>query len=246
MKLLNILAFSLVYKSIFNISKKKNMDLLDTLILDNKRLKEDYPLITVGDFTTKFVPNQNRSLNIRRIADIVKLVLIKPGETFSLNGFVGKRTKKKGFLIAKMILNHRIVKTRGGGVSQFATTLFNSAFNAGLDITKYQFHSIYYDRYPYGLCATISWGGPDLRIRNNSSYPITIRSSSTNNSVRVEILAKKKIVEDLKTQQFTKKEGVCTNVTTVRTRYLSDDTILKDNFYALYRKEGFYCNGSSS
>jgi hypothetical protein len=114
MKLLNILAFSLVYKSIFNISKKKNVDLLDTLILDNKRLKEDYPLLTVGDFTTKFVPEENRSLNIRKIADIVRLVLIKPGETFSLNGFVGKRTKEKGFLVANQIHNYRLVKARGG------------------------------------------------------------------------------------------------------------------------------------
>ena len=161
-------------------------------------------LFIVGDFTTKFVPKENRSLNIIRIAEIVKFVLIKQGETFSLNNYVGERTKEKGFLVDNQIYNYKLTKVVGGGISQFATTLFNSAFNAGLDIQEYKFHSIYYDRYPYGLCATISWGGPDLKIRNNYSYPIIIRSSSTNNSVRVEIFAKK-IVKDLKIQQSEKK-----------------------------------------
>ena len=39
-------------------------------------------------------------------------------------------------------------------VSQFATTLFNAAFFAGLDFGEYQSHSLYIARYPYGREAT--------------------------------------------------------------------------------------------
>ena len=45
----------------------------------------------------------------------------------------------------------------GGGVSQFATTMFNAAFFAGLDIDEYQAHSEYFDRYPCGREATMGY-----------------------------------------------------------------------------------------
>ncbi len=49
----------------------------------------------------------------------------------------------------------------GGGVSQFATTLFNAAFFAGLDFGEYQSHSSStFSRYPYGREATMSLPAP--------------------------------------------------------------------------------------
>ena len=52
----------------------------------------------------------------------------------------------------------------GGGISQFATTLFNAAFFGGLDYDEYQSHSIYISRYPYGREATLSY--PEARPRD--------------------------------------------------------------------------------
>ena len=67
----------------------------------------------------------------------------------------------------------------GGGISQFATTLFNAAFFAGLDIPEYQSHSIYITRYPYGREATLSYPAPDLESGAGSSTPNEPRSSAS-------------------------------------------------------------------
>src|SRR5690606_41819913 len=70
-----------------------------------------------------------------------------------------------------------LVPTVGGGVSQFATTLFNAAFFAGFDFLDYQSHSIYFSRYPYGREATISWPAPDLKIQNTTDYRLEEHTS---------------------------------------------------------------------
>ena len=51
-------------------------------------------------------------------------------------------------------------------MSQFATTIFNAAFFAGLDFVEYQSHSLQFSRYPAGREATISWPEPDLVFEN--------------------------------------------------------------------------------
>ena len=75
-----------------------------------------------------------------------------------MNGHVGRRTTENGFVAAGAIRNGEHVSEVGGGVSQFATTLFNAAYFAGLDITTYQAHSEYFD-YPR-LAARPRWGSP--------------------------------------------------------------------------------------
>ena len=73
----------------------------------------------------------------------------------------------------------------GGGVSQFATTLFNAAFFAGYPFVDYQPHSFYIDRYPMGREATVSYPAPDLKFRNDTADPFVITTSYTDSSVTV-------------------------------------------------------------
>jgi vancomycin resistance protein YoaR len=95
--------------------------------------------------------------NIHRIADIVDGHVVRPGETFSLNGFVGRRDRARGFVPAPVILNGRFVDDVGGGVSQFATTLFNAVFFGGLQDLTHTPHIYYISRYPAGRGATVSF-----------------------------------------------------------------------------------------
>ena len=69
--------------------------------------------------------------NIQRIADIVRGVYLVPGETLSLNEYVGPRTVENGFFAAGAIRQGHLIEEVGGGVSQFATTIFNAAYFAG-------------------------------------------------------------------------------------------------------------------
>jgi len=201
----------------------------------------------VGEFTTNFKPGQTRVTNIDRIAEITRGALIESGDTFSINEFVGRRTRAMGFVSAGVISNGVFDSSVGGGISQYATTLFNAAFFAGLDFGEYQSHSIYISRYPYGREATMSFPHPDLQIINTTPYGILIWPTTTDRSITVSLYSTKWVVGE-QTGQSERREGTaCTRVTTERTRtWLDDGRTETDTVTARYRPVGVACNGSSS
>jgi vancomycin resistance protein YoaR len=139
----------------------------------------------VGEFTTYHPCCRPRVTNIHTIADIVEGAVVLPGETFSLNGFVGERDRGRGFVEAPMILDGHFVPAVGGGVSQFATTMFNAVFFGGFADVYHKPHSYYISRYPAGREATVSSPSPDLKWRNDSKYGVLITTSYTDKSVTV-------------------------------------------------------------
>ena len=82
-------------------------------------------------FTTYHDAGGARVTNIHRMADLVRGAVIAPGASFSINDYVGERTAEKGFVGAGAIRDGLHVDEIGGGVSQFATTMFNAAYFAG-------------------------------------------------------------------------------------------------------------------
>ncbi len=198
----------------------------------------------VGEFTTRHACCQGRVANIHRIADIVRGIYLLPGESVSLNEFVGRRTREKGFVAAGAIRSGHLEDEVGGGVSQFATTIFNAAFFAGLDIPVYQAHSLYFSRYPFGREATISHPAPDLVLHNVTDFPVLIWTSYTDTSITVEMYSTPNVVvEEL--GQRVGRWSRCTHVETDRQRTFLDGSMLVDTFEALYRPaEGLDCNGN--
>jgi hypothetical protein len=146
-------------------------------------------LEVVGQFTTRYPCCQPRVTNIKRAVEILDGQKIPPGATFSLNTALGRRTTARGFVPAPMISGGIMIDSVGGGISQVATTLFNAAFFAGLELVEHSPHSFYIDRYPMGREATISWGGPELIFRNDWSAPIRIDARATNTAVRFRLLS---------------------------------------------------------
>lgn len=201
----------------------------------------------VGEFTTPFRPGQQRVINIDRISEITRGALIAPGEQFSLNDFVGPRTREKGFVSAGVIAEGVFTNAVGGGISQFATTLFNAAFFAGLEFVDYQSHSIYISRYPYGREATVSYGEVDLVFENNTPYTLMLWPTTTPSSVTVRIYSTPWIIGE-QTAQYSRQQGIaCTRVTTTRTRtWLNDGHTETDTVFAVYRPEGVKCDGTPS
>ncbi len=201
----------------------------------------------VGQFTTRFAPNQPRVINISRIAELTQGAVIEPGETFSVNGYVGPRTVEDGFVPAGMIYEGVFVDSVGGGISQYATTLFNAAFFAGLDFGTYQSHSIYLERYPYGREATVSHPAPDLQIVNNTPHGVLIWPTVTEDSITVRLFSTRTAFAE-QTGQTSERHGlVCTNVFTERTRtYVEDERQEVDTVFARYHPEGELCDGTPS
>ena len=196
----------------------------------------------VSTFTTNHAAGQPRVRNIQLMADAVRGHVIKPGETFSVNKFVGERTREKGFVVDGVIQDGKFDESVGGGVSQFATTLFNAAFFAGLEFPEYQSHSLYISRYPYGREATLSFPRPDLQIKNPSPHPILIWPTYTRSSITVGLYSTKWAEAD-QTGQTEQSRGPCKLVRTERTiTYLADGSTKVDRVNALYRPaEGVNC-----
>jgi hypothetical protein len=81
----------------------------------------------------------------------------------------GRRTAARGFVADGAIVDGVLTDEVGGGVSQFATTLFNAAFFAGLPILEHKPHSFYISRYPAGRESTVYYGAIDVKVRNDTA-----------------------------------------------------------------------------
>ena len=200
----------------------------------------------VGTFTTKHACCQGRVTNIQLFAELMRGVVVEPGESLSLNGHVGRRTEEKGFVEGGFIEKGVLIDDIGGGVSQFATTIFNALIHAGMDIDEYQTHSLYLSRYPFGLDPTISFPKPDLRFTNPTPFGVLIWPTYTDTSITVEIYSTRNVVVTIGEPQEELRE-FCRRVRTDRIRVFSDGATETDTFHARYRpEEGRNCDGTRS
>ena len=129
----------------------------------------------VSTFTTNFTMSPSAT-NIRVIAEKVNGAVVKPGETFSLNTFTGPRGTAQGYIPANVIEHGQLAKAVGGGISQFATTMFNAVFFAGLQDIHHKTHSFYISRYPAGREATVFDGVIDLVWKNDTNTGIYVQT----------------------------------------------------------------------
>lgn len=196
-----------------------------------------------GRFTTYYTPDRPRVSNIHRIAHLIQGAVVYPGETFSVNEFVGERTEEKGFVDAGVIYDGVYSSDVGGGISQFITTLFTATFNAGMEFPEYQAHSIDIQRYREGVDATISWPKPDFKFRNPNPYAVLLWPTVTEGSVTVSVYSTA-YAEVEWTGRYDTPQRFCTKRTTERSRTYSDGTVLRDSVAALYQpREGINCEG---
>ena len=141
----------------------------------------------VGSFTTGGYSGASGT-NIAIVARTVNGAIVNPGETFSLNGFTGPRGTAQGYVESGIILNGRADTAVGGGISQFATTLYNAAYFAGMTDVAHTPHSYYISRYPAGREATVYEGAIDLQFRNDSPYPVRIATNVGGGQLTVSLM----------------------------------------------------------
>ncbi|MEI8084158.1 MAG: VanW family protein, partial [Actinomycetes bacterium] len=174
----------------------------------------------ISTFTTTYDgSNASRTNNIHTLGDALDGILVAPGETFSFNGSVGERTAAKGYQEANAIVNGKLVPQLGGGICQVGTTLFNAAFFAGVPIVERSNHSFYISHYPKGRDATVSWGGPDLKWKNDTKNYILISVSYTNDSITISFYGTSP------GYQVTYETGPFTNETPYPTETVKDPTL---------------------
>lgn len=139
----------------------------------------------VMSFTTRHACCQPRVENIHHAAGQLDGVILRPGEKFSLNEFLGPRRKSTGYRKAPTIVRGEMEDVYGGGISQLATTLFNAVLRGGYEIIQRQPHSVYFSRYPEGHEATVSFPEPDLIFRNDTEAGMVIKTRAESTYIRV-------------------------------------------------------------
>ncbi|MBB3085424.1 VanW family protein [Geodermatophilus sabuli] len=162
----------------------------------------------ISTFTTNFTSAASGT-NIRVGAAEIDGAIVRPGETFSLNGHTGPRGTAQGYVEAGVINNGQFTTAVGGGMSQVATTLFNAVFFAGLEDVYHKPHSYYISRYPAGREATVYYDSIDLEFRNDSSTGVYIDTQWTPSSLTVSFYGTKRYdIESISSNRYNQRQPV--------------------------------------
>lgn len=156
-------------------------------VTTNQIGNEPFPDL-LSQFSTSFTSSgYNRSNNIILSSARLNGLVLMPGEEFSYNQAVGQRTRAAGFREAGAYSNGKVVQEVGGGICQVSSTLYNAVLYANLEIVERTNHYFNPGYVKAGLDATVSWGGPDFRFRNNRNYPIRIVTDTSGKKLKVYI-----------------------------------------------------------
>ena len=145
--------------------------------------QEAFPDLLATYSTTYSTGNANRATNIALAVKSVNGYVLMPGETFSYNSTVGERTASRGYKEAGVYLNGEVTTGLGGGICQVSSTLYNAILLANLEIVERSNHTFKPTYVPAGQDATVSWGAPDFKFKNNRNYPIRISASTSNGTI---------------------------------------------------------------
>jgi vancomycin resistance protein YoaR len=170
--------------SVIHIKKIPIYPEVDSEILSQIREKQ------IGQYLTYFnSANKERSFNIDLATKAINNHVVFPGQTFSFNQVVGKRTAGKGYLPAPIIVKGELSEGIGGGICQVSSTLFNAVDRSGLKIVERYSHSRDVPYVPKGRDATVSWYGPDFRFTNKYNQPILIKAKVYHGTLIVTIFS---------------------------------------------------------
>jgi vancomycin resistance protein YoaR len=130
----------------------------------------------VGSYSTTYGGIPSRLHNVALVAQLIDGTLIAPGKTFSFNQTTGERTAEKGFQEAPVIINGELQNGLGGGICQVSTTVFNAAYEGGLQIDQRTNHALYISHYPLGRDATVNYPDLDLEFTNDTDKWLLLRT----------------------------------------------------------------------
>ncbi len=139
--------------------------------LNNLGIKE---LIGRGESKFNGSPS-NRRHNIKVGVQKMTGIIVKPGEEFSFNKYLGSVEAKDGYLPELVIKAEGTVPEFGGGLCQVSSTAWRAAMHAGLPITQRRNHAYAVQYYaPQGTDATIYPGVIDMKWINDTKHSILI------------------------------------------------------------------------
>lgn len=135
----------------------------------------------LSTFTTKYdSTNYNRTTNLALATEKINGKVLMPGEVFSYNQTLGKRTIENGYKAAAIYANGGVEDGLGGGICQISSTLYNAVVMANLEIVERHNHMFVTSYADASRDATVSYGSLDFQFKNTRKYPIKIVASVSN------------------------------------------------------------------
>jgi len=141
---------------------------------------EDFEKATqvLGSFSTPFDPsNPSRATNLGVANNYLNNQVILPGEVMSVCSVLRPRTVQNGYVEAGQIIGGLPDTGVGGGICQISSTLYMAALYAEMTISQRQAHSLMVSYMQPATDATIAEGLIDLKIKNNTAYPMLVQST---------------------------------------------------------------------
>ena len=122
-----------------------------------------------------YVNNKDRTTNLKIASKKINGTIIRPGETFDFNKVVGSRTSSKGYKKAHVFTgDDGVAMGLAGGICQVASTTFNAALLANVQIVERHQHSQRVSYVPLGRDAAISGNVQNFKWKNNTKYAIKV------------------------------------------------------------------------
>lgn len=147
-------------------------------------------------FQTRYdATNKTRTTNLQIAVNKINGVVLMPGETFSYNKTLGKRTAEAGYKDAAGYSGGKVVQMIGGGICQISSTLYDAVVYANLDIVERHNHAFLTSYVGAGKDATVVYGSLDFKFKNTRQYPVKIVSYMQNGIATVCIYGIKEEVE---------------------------------------------------
>lgn len=155
-------------------------------------LQQDLSALLFRDVLSTYTAYQSsgsgRATNLRLACEAIDGTVLLPGEVFDYNVVVGERTPEKGYKEAAAYFGNETILTYGGGVCQPSSVIYYCALFADLEIVTRHCHTFPSSYVPLGMDATVSWGGPEFRFKNNTNYPLRIDAKADGGSVTIALV----------------------------------------------------------
>lgn len=154
----------------------------------------------VSQFATDNPRNGERTARLEYVAKKVSGTVVKPGETFDFNAKVGPEWAEPGYepFPEPTVLGGVEDDSLGGPHSQLATTLFNAALEAGLEIREQHGGPQRPSMYPDGRDVIVNTR-TNFVFANTTDNPIVIESFVDDSKTHVKIHGTKQFDVELST-----------------------------------------------
>lgn len=172
------------------------LTLVISIIIQNPAYSEDTTpaenydnLIGYYQCWLELASSPNNALNAVKAAEYLNGVVIWPGQIFSYNQVVGRRTKDRGFIFGQyMIPGGRHGWIVGGGICMTASILHQAVKTVpGLTPKERHNHVNPTNYLPQGEDAAIWWDKQDYKFSNDTDTPIKIIAGAENDYLYIKI-----------------------------------------------------------